>query len=1275
MKKLYWAAGFGILAVCFFIYILYFTNIESKIEKTAVSKIQQWTHSQNIQVEWQSISIQKLQFKIKFNQIQFKPPRSTPIKFSHVTLKPALLSSLIRGQWMFHITLDGLHYYFKSHKAKNRTQAVVLSQLSHIPIYKILITNSSLHIHAPYADISLKKMKLDITNKLHSLEVQWEAQSHVLERSFNTQSQMTIHSDKIHVHQFQITGKESDLLLSGQIPSIRKNLEQAQLNIEGSFSAQDFQSWIQPWKNIDKWSNISGFFKVNSQLSYSTKKAYNGPFKIEVQDLLWKHISIDKTTIEGVFNKNDIELSIAHLEKENQWTAYLDKARFQINPSANFSFENHIYVKNFHSIENILNMSTGINFKGPIRSSCKGSLLPLSFHCPSVQGTLNNFQLIVERNKITRLPHLKFKGSLSWANRKYLKGLLSTGSHTQVQFQTLLHKDKKTTFYGNIDFSDVDHIYGLTVDGKLHVEKGVIIPFKNFLLNAQLKTQNFVLDGFRLGFVNSLISVSKKFIHFKKVKGTLNKSQYQGSLQILLHQKPWIKVQSQFQPLHLEDLSTSLAQNLPLPFTISGLGSAQILIDSPLNWPKLSYHLTSQFEDIHIMDEFFQKVIFNIKSVKGLSKIEKALFHKIKGRIQAQGAVKSFKKLNINISGDQLLLERMEFLKPWIHSSLSGLFAFQMHLKGSFQNPKFILKSQLDNIYDQNRSLGKSLFRLKFSSDKITGQGSFFNKKLLLNEIFWNHKKLSVHLTANQLDFIPLLPFYEPDVFLTSQLTGSIFLEWPSYQLQKTSGYLNIQHFSINHGNNTLQSSHPLNIHLNHGDFTFPNSAIKLTNNNQPLFIKKVNPAESLLTGPIQLEFLTLLTPSITSAKGTLNAHFSFKNNLKQFSPNGSFQIQNGSFKLSSFLDTFQDVQLTGVITPRRLNFENFTAQTSTGSIEGSGSMDYSNRKKRPIDMSFKFNQMGFFFSKNTKTQGSGQIYIYGDQRPYTIKGNFYLDEGYSKGKFEIGENTVITEITQKKTPWFHLNLLVDLNNPFLIENELIFASVQGTLHILGSDQVPLVSGTLNMLPGGVFYLRDYDFKIESGQISYNQNPFINPALDITGITNFEETQYIEDRETLRNYKITAYIYGRMGSMSLKLSSDPPLSENNILSMMALGARSIGFTGGGQLSNAVQYSYTQIASALFQDIMGRKLENIFGLQLSIIPYANKDRSSTKIRARKRWSENFSASASTSIDEIDRSLRFEYNLTPNFSLLGTWKENKSKDKEEEYNFEIEYKVDF
>ena len=95
-------------------------------------------------------------------------------------------------------------------------------------------------------------------------------------------------------------------------------------------------------------------------------------------------------------------------------------------------------------------------------------------------------------------------------------------------------------------------------------------------------------------------------------------------------------------------------------------------------------------------------------------------------------------------------------------------------------------------------------------------------------------------------------------------------------------------------------------------------------------------------------------------------------------------------------------------------------------------------------------------------------------QKPYTLSGDIQVTEGYANSEFQKKDQTEQADwLLQKKTkPLFYLNTAVDLQNPFIIENEVIYALLTGNIQLQGTNDAPIATGTLNFVPGGVFRFR-----------------------------------------------------------------------------------------------------------------------------------------------------------------------------------------------------------
>ena len=527
----------------------------------------------------------------------------------------------------------------------------------------------------------------------------------------------------------------------------------------------------------------------------------------------------------------------------------------------------------------------------------------------------------------------------------------------------------------------------------------------------------------------------------------------------------------------------------------------------------------------------------------------------------------------------------------------------------------------------------------------------------------------------------------EPSSSIFAKVSANGSLHFPLKSPLNLSGSLDVQSFSLRQEKNETKLTEPFSVLFNNGEFKLKNSPLRMKSNNKDLIFTQTSKKGShRLQGAVRLELIPPLLAFIEDSRGEMEVDIEFNNFLTQLNPKGTVKIKNAVLNLTRSLDIFQPFSLEGRIDSKQFIVESFNAQTASGELSGSGKVNYSHKNILPLSFKGQFRQMVFHISDQSKIKGSGVVKFFGDKAPYLLSGSFFLNEGFLKNEFEEtqlsdsqAEISSFTAIPDKKAPAFLLDLFLDLKKPLVIENSLISSLITGSVKVTGPFQSPLASGMLHFSPGGKLYFRDYEFEITKGQINYNKEPFSSPRLSLIGETDFKEIQYSQNRQVNTTYKIRAEVERGKNTFDIKLTSQPSLSEPEILSMMALGARSVEFIGNTRLSNAARYSYSQIGYALFKGIIGQDLSNLLGIRFSISPFIDGDqnRTTNKFWVHKKWSDNLSTSMNTTLDNTDRTLNIEYNLTPKISLLGMWinKEQNEKNDPNILSLDFEYKWDF
>jgi autotransporter translocation and assembly factor TamB len=145
-----------------------------------------------------------------------------------------------------------------------------------------------------------------------------------------------------------------------------------------------------------------------------------------------------------------------------------------------------------------------------------------------------------------------------------------------------------------------------------------------------------------------------------------------------------------------------------------------------------------------------------------------------------------------------------------------------------------------------------------------------------------------------------------------------------------------------------------------------------------------------------------------------------------------------------------------------------------------------------------------------------------------------------------------------------------------LVDNNLANLQIAPDLKISGTLDRPILSGRAEVVEGEVIFRRK-SFEVKRGVVDFI-NPYkIEPNLDIAAAAD------------IREWQVSLSLSGPPDQLVFKLSSNPPASENDILSLILLGRTSTELVkregGGGQSTR--QMLATLVATAWGEDVKKR----------------------------------------------------------------------------------------
>jgi translocation and assembly module TamB len=241
------------------------------------------------------------------------------------------------------------------------------------------------------------------------------------------------------------------------------------------------------------------------------------------------------------------------------------------------------------------------------------------------------------------------------------------------------------------------------------------------------------------------------------------------------------------------------------------------------------------------------------------------------------------------------------------------------------------------------------------------------------------------------------------------------------------------------------------------------------------------------------------------------------------------------------------------------------------------------------------------------------------------------------------------------------LDVNVRAKNPLRIRNNMIDAQLvidSGALQVTGTNQRIGLRGELKSMPGGRFHFRTSDFELRQAILRFEDPTRIAPTVDVVGVTEYRRMGDSANVVTgvgrqAGLWRITLHAYGEVDNLHLDMTSDPPLSQEDIVLLLTLGMTraevdqlQAGALGAGAALEA-------LAAASGADSAVKKAVPViddfrFGSAYS----SRTGRTEPQVTLGKRITDNVRANVTTSLSE-DRELRsnVEWRLNQQWSVRG------------------------
>ncbi len=252
----------------------------------------------------------------------------------------------------------------------------------------------------------------------------------------------------------------------------------------------------------------------------------------------------------------------------------------------------------------------------------------------------------------------------------------------------------------------------------------------------------------------------------------------------------------------------------------------------------------------------------------------------------------------------------------------------------------------------------------------------------------------------------------------------------------------------------------------------------------------------------------------------------------------GKMVLKTKGVYIETFGKEYQSVFVRMVFKDQEVDIPNIRVDAENGYLTGSGYVQLSGF--RPESLKLKFHLYKFPFAKGDIFEGvfDGSLEVSGVLPDnILVAGDLYVEEGYAYLSFGKSGGSG----RMRPNP-LRLNIRIRADRRIFLVNELADMEFSTDLTIVKQDPVTvLISGKLDVIKGTFLYL-DRIFIIQEGSIIFNNEPEINPTLNLQGETVVNDTIFID-----------LHVTGSLKTPEIQLTSNPPLPEEDIISLLSFG--------------------------------------------------------------------------------------------------------------------------
>lgn len=855
---------------------------------------------------------------------------------------------------------------------------------------------------------------------------------------------------------------------------------------------------------------------------------------------------------------------------------------------------------------------------------------------------------------------------------------------------------------GEVNLEAFGPISGVQMYGQGPVRGTIVGPFDAVDFNFDLSPNNFRMLDFNLGSIagNLNFNTGSDILNLRRIKGV--------SKGVAYTMDGDINFKSDSDALNMKiDITRGSLKGakyalkpiidplLPYFKNVQFNFSSSLILRGGLSVPKMDVRGTLDTTNVVIFSEDLESIRTNLNVKDNIVRYDNVVAKKVSGSLTGEGFYNmtdksySYKGTLANLRIKDLFYYRL--LNLGLDGDAFGEFygvgdkdnfSSRSHLRITNSNVENIrIKDSVITVYNNQ----KDLF---FSSSLVGGEA---NAQGYFNLGRDKKKKSAIELNINTTNLRNFAGILGKHNIANKSIQGELNTTLKStFQLDKLDTLnldASLNKFNFTYPGVTVNNLKlPIVLEIKDGEFknwkyTISGKGVSVVSEGSGNLRDKFKLTHSFR---VDSSLSELLTDKILKSQGFVEGDHMLIGSIKDVHQVLNLKGESLKVKPKSLPGLISDLSFNLLVEDNKLFLRKAEGEYGNGRVKASGEILFIFPFPQ-MDISLNVEKSRFPILKRSGVVVSGDMQFTGKKLPYDLKGNLAIIKGEVIEEMnDLASSAINSDSYQRFIPVGYLegnvgfiNTDIALNSftPIKIKNGLIDIGLGGNLRVFGSISSPKFNGELAIEnPENKFLFKGHEFILSEGQVKFiDAARKESPELRFAGVSRINE------------YDVYINLNGPADNLNIEMSSNPPLSQEDILSLLTLGVTS---DVSRNLGDRQRQSVTTLSiGSLIMDQLkiNQSLNDSLGLRLSIQPEfiedennllegrvddragGNRFRSSTVLKVQKKISKKVNLSLSSTVGgSVDQSqeMNVNYKINKSWSLEGIYEVRSNDELEQE-----------